>query len=81
MEHIRAFFWPKRCVIFSRCAWIRAQCYLLCELQTAPEGHIVVEAEGAFLAADHGLGHGPLVAVMVIEPKRLGSDLLKLQKP
>jgi hypothetical protein len=50
------------------------------ELQTAPEYHIVVEAEGALLAADHGLGQAPLVGVVVIEPRRLGSDLLKLLK-
>jgi hypothetical protein len=54
---------------------------LLCELQTAPEGHVVVEAEGALLTADRGLGQAPLVGVVVIKPRRLGSDLLKLQKP
>jgi hypothetical protein len=76
MEDIRVFFWPKRCVIFSRYAWIRAQ-----ELQTALEGHIVIEAEGALLAADRGLGQAPLVGVVVVKSRRLGSDLLKLMKP
>jgi hypothetical protein len=52
----------------------------LCELQTTPEGHVVVEAEDALLAADHDLGRAPLVGVVVIEPKKLESDLLKLQK-
>ena len=54
----------------------------MCELQTAPEGHVVVEAEDALLAADHDLGRAPLVGVVVIiEPKKLEIDLLKLQKP
>jgi hypothetical protein len=52
----------------------------LCEPQTAPKDCVVVEAEGALLAADHGLGQAPLVGVVVVEPKRPGNDLLKLQK-
>jgi hypothetical protein len=52
----------------------------MCELQTAPKGHVVVEAKDAVLAADHDLGQAPLVEVVAIEPKKLESDLLKLQK-
>jgi hypothetical protein len=33
------------------------------------------------VANDHDLGRAPLVGAVVIKPKRLVSDLLKLQKP
>jgi hypothetical protein len=38
-------------------------------------------AEDALLAADHNLGEAPVVGVVVIEPRKLESDLLKQQKP
>jgi hypothetical protein len=53
----------------------------LCELQTAPERYFVVEAEGALLTTDPDLGQAPLMGEVVVEPKRLESDLLKLRKP
>jgi hypothetical protein len=53
----------------------------LCELRTAPEGHVAAEAEDALLAADHDLGEALVVGVVVIEPRKLESDLLKQQKP
>jgi hypothetical protein len=52
----------------------------MCELHTAPEGHVVVEAEDALLAADHELGQAPVVGVVVTKPWKLESDLLKQQK-
>jgi hypothetical protein len=53
----------------------------LCELLTASKGHVVAEVEDALLAVDHDLGQAPVVGVVVIEPRKLESDLLKLQKP
>jgi hypothetical protein len=52
----------------------------LCELQTAPEGRVVAEAEDALLAADHDLGQALVVGVVEVEPRKLESDLLKQQK-
>ena len=52
----------------------------MCELQTAPEGHVVDEVEDSLLAADHDLGQAPVV-VVVVEPRKVESDLLKQQKP
>ena len=80
IKRFGAFFWPKYYAIFSRYAWTRAQYCSRCELQTAPEGRVVAEVEDALLAVDHDLGQAPLVAVVVTEPRKLGSDLLKLQK-
>jgi hypothetical protein len=59
----------------------QAQYCKLCELRTAPEGHVVAEAEDALLVADHDLGEALVVGVVVTEPRKLESDLLKQQKP
>jgi hypothetical protein len=52
----------------------------MCELRTAPEGHVAVEAEDTLLAVDHDLGQAPVVVVVVTEPRKLESDLPKRQK-
>jgi hypothetical protein len=53
----------------------------LCELRTVPEGHIVAKAQDALLVVDHDLGEAPVVGLVVTEPRKLESDLLKQQKP
>jgi hypothetical protein len=49
-------------------------------LRLHPKITLLLRPKGALLAADHGLGQAPLVGVVVIRPRRLGSDSLKLQK-
>ena len=41
----------------------------------------VAEPNDALLAIDYESGQAPAVAVVAAEPRKLGSDLLKQQKP
>jgi hypothetical protein len=43
--------------------------------------HTLVEPDDALLAVGYGPKQAPVVAVVATEPRKLGSDLPKQQKP